>query len=89
MRVDLSAVPRLVNSTPVAGCGAHCSEVEWATELLRLRPRCEALSYRELCDWLREMELGDLVGLVISAVLNSKPDFATRREETIGPSSTK
>lgn len=66
MRVDRSAVPRLINSPPVAGAGGHRSEVEWAEAIAALRPRFMVLSYGELCDLLREMELGDLTGLIIS-----------------------
>ena len=37
MRVDLSAVPKLINSAPVTGAGTQRSEAEWAVNLVRLR----------------------------------------------------
>jgi hypothetical protein len=66
MRVDLSAVPRLINSPPVAGAGDHRSEAEWSEVIAALRSRFMVLSYGELCDLLRQMEFGDLIGLIIS-----------------------
>ncbi len=66
MRVDLSAVPRLINTEPIPGSGAGRNEYEWAAALAELRPRFMALSYRELCTTLRALEMGDLTGLVIS-----------------------
>lgn len=66
MHIDLSAVPILCNSAVVSGSGAYRSEQEWATALADLRPRFMVMAYRELCDLLRRMELGDLIGLVIS-----------------------
>lgn len=66
MRVDRSAIPKLINSPPVAGAGNHRNEAEWADAIAALRPRFMVLSYGELCDLLREMELGDLTGLIIS-----------------------
>lgn len=66
MRIDLRAIPQLVNSAPIPGAGAQYSEAQWSERIDSLRPRFLALSYRELCHLLRQMELGDLVGLVIS-----------------------
>lgn len=66
MRVDRSAIPKLINSPTVAGAGSDRSEAEWAEAITALRLRFMVLSYCELCDLLRDMELGDLIGLVIS-----------------------
>ncbi len=66
MRVDRSAVPKLINSTPQPGAGAARSDAEWAMALAELRPHWLALSHGELCTLLRETEFGDLIGLVIS-----------------------
>jgi len=66
MHIDLSAIPRLCNSPVAPGCGAHRSEAQWAAAIAELRPRFMALGYSELCGLLRDMELGDLTGLVIS-----------------------
>jgi len=66
MRAERSAIPKLINSSPVAGAGGYRSETEWAEAIATLRPRFMVLSYGELCDLLREMELGDLTGLIIS-----------------------
>lgn len=66
MRIELSAVPRLCNTPVVPGCGAHRTQHQWATAITDLRPRLMALAYGELCTLLRDMELGDLTGLVIS-----------------------
>jgi hypothetical protein len=48
--------------------------------------QCADYSKRNIIDYLLGWIRGESVK---AAVLNSKPDFATRREETIGPSSTK
>lgn len=71
MRVDRSAVPKLINTAPQAGAGAGRSAAEWAAAIAALRPRLQALSAGELIDLLHDMEFGDLVGLVIS------PPFAS------------